>query len=374
MREDAKQGIDKSKVSASEEKGAEVTAANIDRLVTVECRLASATDRGTVVPLYKSACRRVGDKPISLVAAQQLIGHIESGDRVLLICGFASYPMLPYGETDGPLGVASLARAISFGLDAIPVVVTGPRDMESLRRTVHAAGLNVVDYDLAKEISSPHNAAATEVIFPCVDKDESQRLASSIMDKYKPKVIISVETCGPNKKGVKHFGGGTNAEEREKMPALEYLLYEANAKKVLTMAMIDRGNELGSGTIEEDVRRIVPYADICQCPCGAGAACEVKADIIFPASISNWGAYAITAMVGYLLKKPDILQDPDTERRMLESCILAGAVDVDGVMGGPLMSVDGVGYKAHESVVNILSSIVQNALSSIRGDQTKQTV
>jgi hypothetical protein len=86
----------------------------------------------------------------------------------------------------------------------------------------------------------------------------------------------------------------------------------------------------------------------------------VKADIVFPASISNWGAYAITAMVAYLLQKPEILQDEDTERRMLEACIMAGAID--GPVGRPVMSVDGVNLKAQQGLINMLHAIIENAL------------
>ena len=92
-------------------------------------------------------------------------------------------------------------------------------------------------------------------------------------------------------------------------------------------------------------------------------ACTVKSDILFPAAISNWAAYAIIGMLGLLLKKPSILQDEDTERRMLEACILEGSVD--GVSGGPLMSVDGVGLKTNQGLVNMLHNIIENALLSV---------
>ena len=124
--------------------------------------------------------------------------------------------------------------------------------------------------------------------------------------------------------------------------------------------IIDRGNEIGSGTIEEAVRKITPYANFCQCPCKAGTACTVKTDIVFPASVSNWGAYAISAMMGYLLNNPALLQDDDTERRMLEACIMAGAVD--GITVQPIMGVDGVGLKGQQGIVNLLHAIVENAL------------
>lgn len=336
----------------------EETARNIDRLVTVGAGWAGRLDRWIAPLLYESAAKKLDGSPISLVAAQKMVEQIKSDDRVLLVDQFAYHPNMPYGETDGPLGVASLARAVRFGLGALPVLVTGPKDMEVARCTTQAAGLNVMKYSEAKEITS---AVATAVTFPCVNKDESKKIAANIMDEYEPKVAITVETIGPNKKGVKHSGMGYDAEAKDKLPGLEYLFYEANARGILTIGVIDRGNELGSGTIEEDVRRIAPsYADVCRCPCAAGGACAVKTDIVFPASISNWGAYAITAMVGCLLRKPDILQDEDTEQRMLEACIMAGAVD--GIAERPIMGVDGVGVKAQQGLINMLHAIIENAL------------
>lgn len=333
------------------------TAKNIDRLVTVGAVWGKRPDRWIVPMLYESASKRLEGSPVSLVAALRMLEEIKAGDRVLLVDQFAWYPNRPYGETDGPLGVASLARAVRFGIGALPVLVTGPNDIEVARGTTKAAGLNVLKYSVAKEITT---AVAAEVTFPCVDKDESRKIASNIMDEYAPKAVIAVETIGPNKKGVKHSGAGYDVEEKDKLPGLEYLFYEANARGILTIGIIDRGNELGSGTIEEEVRRIVSYADVCRCPCEAGGACTVKADIVFPASISNWGAYAITAMVAYLLQKPGILQDEDTERRMLEACIMAGAID--GTAGRPVMSVDGVNLKAQQGLINLLQAIIENAL------------
>ena len=60
------------------------------------------------------------------------------------------------------------------------------------------------------------------------------------------------------------------------------------------------------------------------------------------------------------LKKPEILQDEDTERRMLEACIMAGAVD--GIAGQAIMGVDGVGLKGQQGMINLLHAIIENAL------------
>ena len=91
----------------------EVTASNIDRLATIEARTGGRKDRGIIAPLYDAAREKVGNRPISLVAAERMRQAIKPGDNVILTCGMAGMPVVPFGETDGPLGVASLARAVS---------------------------------------------------------------------------------------------------------------------------------------------------------------------------------------------------------------------------------------------------------------------
>ena len=338
--------------------GSEVTASNVDRLATIEARFGGRQDRGIIVPLYDAASKKLGGKPVSLAAAERMIEAIKPGDNVILMDGMGAMPPMPYGETDGPLGVASLARAVRLGLGALPIVVTPARDMEATHATVQAAGLNVLDYSEAKNTGI---SAATMVTFPVVEAEESKKFAANIMNEYSPKLVASVELMGPNKKGIKHFSPGLPFEAKGKAAGMEYIFYEAEARKILTIACIDQGNEMGSGTIEEEVRRIVPYGDVCRCPCGAGMACAVKADVTFPCALSNWGAYAITAMLGFLLNKPEILQDIDTERRMLEACIMGRSVD--GVIGKLTKSVDGVNCETQQAFITMLHTIIDNALS-----------
>ncbi len=335
----------------------EETARNIDRLVTVSAAWRGTAPQWIIPELYASAAKKTDGKPISLAIAQNLIELVKEDDRVILVDQFGYNPKMPWGETDGPLGVASLARAVRFGLGALPVLVTGPRDIDVVRYTTKAAGLNVLPYQEASHIKS---AIAGEITFPVADAKESGRVAAAILDECTPKVIISIETVGPNKKGVKHSGSGFDVEVEEKIAGLEYLFYEAAAREIPTIGIIDRGNEIGSGAIEAEVRRVTPYADVCRCPCQSGTACAVETDLVFPASISNWGAYAVAAVMGHVLRKPDILQDEDTERRMLDASIMTGAVD--GIAMVPSMSVDGTGLKGQQGIINLLHVIVENGL------------
>ena len=336
----------------------EVTASNVDKMVTIEARSGGRQDRGIIAPLYEAAKKKVGGRPVSLEAAERLLGAVKSGDTVVLVCGMAGMPMVPFGETDGPSGTASLARAVRLGLGGIPVLVTNSLDIVPLCAAVKAAGLNIMGYEDCQKTKS---SVAVSVIFPNTDAEESRKFAASLMDKYNPKAVVSVETVGPNKKGYKHYSSGIPFEMLVKSVGIEHLFYEASERGVLTIGVIDQGNEIGSGTIEETVRELVPYGDVCQCECKGGMVCAVKTDVTFPAAISNWGAYAIVAMLGLLLNKPGILQDEDTERRMIEASIMAGAVD--GVLGQAIVSVDGINGKTQEAFITMLHTIIENALS-----------
>lgn len=339
---------------------AEIVARMVDRLMTVEIRNGDRDDRDIIPQLYDRACKKLKGKPISLAAAESMLSRIRPGDAVVLVTGFAYEPYYPYGENDGPLGIASLARAVRVGLGAVPLIVVGEADMVPSCRTVQAAGLTILDYGRAK---AAHIATAAAITFPVGTPKESAQFARDLFDKYAPKAALSVETVGPNKVGVKHSGSGRNIETVSRLPGVEHLFYEASRRGILTIGCIDGGNEIGSGAIEAEVRRLRVRGNKCGCPCRSGVACAVKTDIVFPASVSNWGAYGISAMLGYLLNKREILQDACTERRMLEACISAGGVD--GELGQTVLSCDGVDHIAGEGLIALLHTILRTGLIGV---------
>ena len=330
----------------------EIIGEYVDRLITVEMRQKSIPLRGLTSKLHDCACRKLGVKSLSLLAAQKILDQVKAEDNVFIMNGFSSIPHCPHGETDGPLGSASMARAVNLGLNAKPIFVVGGRELEPLKSSAKAAGLNIEPYEMVRKA---RNMAAI-IPFSHETDEDAQTEATKLFDQYQPKAVFSFETMGPNRKGHHHSVLGFPYQG----PKLYHLFDEAQRRGVLTIAGIDGGNELGSGNIEDEVRRIVPNADVCQCPCNAGMACRVTADVTIPVTTSNWAAYGISAMLAYLLKKPEILQDADTERRMLEACIMAGAVD--GASFRPIPAVDGMSATANQSIVSLLHEIVGNGL------------
>ena len=331
---------------------AEIIGEYVDRLITVEMRPGNLPIRGMIRQFYDCARKNLGVTSLTLLAAQKIIENVGQNDNVFIMNGFSSIPHCPHGETDGPLGSASMARAVSLGLSAKPLFIVGEREVEPLKSSAKAAGLNIEDYDIVK---GSRNAAAV-VTFSYGNDNEAREAAADLIDRYSPKCIFSFETMGPNREGVHHSVQGFPYEG----PKLYHFFDEASKRGILTIAGIDGGNEIGSGNIEEEVRRIVPHGDVCQCPCKSGLACRVTADVTIPTATSNWAAYGISAMLGFLLKKPDLLQDADTERRMLEACIMAGGVD--GVTFRPIPAVDGMSGEANRCLVSLLHEIVGNGL------------
>ena len=62
--------------------GAEVTGWNVARLVTVEIKTGGRPGRCIISPLYEAAVKTVGDRPLSLVAAEKLLERAEPGDTM----------------------------------------------------------------------------------------------------------------------------------------------------------------------------------------------------------------------------------------------------------------------------------------------------
>ena len=323
----------------------------VDRLITVENRPRNFPQRGMIRQLYEKALEKCGGRPVTLLAAEKLMANVKKDDNVIIITGVGCAPFFLHGETDGPLGAASLARAISLGLGAKPLFVVGDLDVEPVKVTAKASGINIEDYEITKQLRH----AGTIIPFPLGD-NEAKQAAKEIVEKYRPKAILSVETLGPNRKGVIHGAMGLPFSS----PKLHYLFDEARKRGILTIGCVDCGNEIGSGTIVEAVRKVARYGDVCQCPCKGGIACVTEADVTVPAACSNWGGYGIAAMLAVLVKNPDVLQDADTERRMLEANIMAGSID--GISMRPIMVVDSMSDKTNQSLVTMLHMLVENGL------------
>jgi D-glutamate cyclase len=319
---------------------------SIDRLCSVEIRykaVPGGLPRGVTTKLYEAA-RRENGAPLTYSAASALLDRVAKDDRVFVLCGSGSPPHLAYGETDGPLGGASIIRAIELGLGAKPIVISEKHIMGPNRATIQAAGITIHEQDVFE--ARPHSALAIE--FP-YGFDTGPHI-SQLFDEHRPKAVIFVERTGPNADGIFHSVTGS-PKKPEEVVASHLFAAEAKERGILTIGVGDGGNEVGFGRIYDEAREI---------QAAPVAMTVTETDILVAASISNWGAYGIAAMLGYLLEKPELVQDPDMEYRMLNACIAAGGAD--GAFTSPVMYVDGTSWQTQQAIVTILRETVANAL------------
>jgi hypothetical protein len=327
-----------------------VAAQAIETLCTVEMR-EPGESYGVIRPLYEAGKEAQGGFPTEL-AVKALTDRVGKGDVVVIATGAYFPNYMPRGENDGPLGAASLAYALNLGLGAIPLVLCEEPIVEPVEASCQAIGLGVRPLEVASKI--PYAVAVES--FPT---DESaEQAAQHILGNLEPRAIISVEKLGLNSKGVAHSAtGGPAMEGRAR---IEVLVSAARDAGVLTIGVGDNGNEIGFGVISDAVREYKEYGRVCRCPCGGGLACVDVCDVLITASVSNWGAYGLSAGLAVALEKPYLLHDYATELRMIDACVSAGACD--GAYGMYTVSVDGVPGPLSGYLVEMLRFIVEKNL------------
>lgn len=319
----------------------------MDRLVTVDVR-----GRGVVARLYEEAFAKAGG-PLSLGAAKALKESVEPGSVVIVTTGFRVPPWFVQ-ETDGPPGAASLARALSVALGALPVLLTEPeeRSLRVVGAAAAAAGLTLMP--LPRLLGAKERHAASVAGFP-TDARRASEAAKELLDRLEPAAVVAVEKAGMNYKGEYHTMRGLNITRYH--AKVERLVEEASRRGVLTVGVGDGGNEVGMGVIEHVVRKHVPYGDRCQCPCGGGIAAFSKVDALVVAAVSNWGAHAVAAALSRLTGKASALYEPRQELRALARIVDEGAVD--SATGLAEESVDGVPRRVHAHVVEMLREMAR---------------
>jgi D-glutamate cyclase len=336
------------------EKDIKILAECIETLCSVEMRQ-PGPGYGVIRRLYESGRDLQGGLPTAL-ATEKLVQQIEAGDVVIIATGAYLPHFLPKGETDGPIGAASLAYSLNIGLGATPLILCGEEVMEPMKATCHAMGLGVRPLDTARAI--PFSVAVES--FPA--DEQAEGVSDTLLASLKPKAVICIEALGVNSLGYAHSSTGVRAMEGR--ARFEVLVKAAQRAGILTIGIGDNGNEIGFGLIEDAVRRYKPYGTKCRCDCGGGIACATSCDILIVAAVSNWGAYGLSACLAGYLEQPDLIHDSKTELRMIDSCVRTGAVD--GGTGMYTLSVDGIPGAIHGHIVEMLGHLVQKYMSEPR--------
>jgi hypothetical protein len=321
----------------------EAIAWNVDRLINLD-----VSGYGVIGQLYEAACAHYGG-PLVLRAAERLRQALAPGANFLVTCGWLMPGFYPYGETDGPIGAATLGRTLTLGLGARMLVATEAEMVPIVAAACRAAGLNVMsEAELAAAPRPPHpnNAHCLILPFP-IGEAEGRAETQRIFERYAPKAVVAIEKNGPNALGRYCMVAG---DDNSDCVIKAGLLFEAAAARgVLTIGIGDRGNEIGFGAIAEVPRRLLPH--------GQAATDTTVVDVLVTAAVSNWGASGIAAALAALMGRPELLHDPATEARMLAATVAVGGID--GFSCRPIAVTDGMPEEVHVGIAAILNTLVR---------------
>ena len=182
---------------------------NIDRLCNIEYRPAVGSQRGDIMRYYNAA-REVQKDPLSYLCAKALMDRVKEGDTVLFVTGARFPHLLPYGETDGPLGVAALAKAVERGLGAKTVVTVEESNDVPTRGCLMGVGCNVRDLDEWKITDG-----ACYLDWYPLGSEKGPEHAKYLVETFKPKAIVFCEKHGPNEVGYCHSVHGARIPPEE---------------------------------------------------------------------------------------------------------------------------------------------------------------
>ncbi|MGH7331778.1 MAG: DUF4392 domain-containing protein [Candidatus Rokuibacteriota bacterium] len=281
-------------------------------------------------------------------AARRAAQALRGARRVLITTGYTVAYNAP--ETDGPPGAAVLGHALGQ-LGARVHYVTDPQNVPLLEAALAVLG-----------------ERGAIVVYP-----EGDGAAATLLRRERPTHMVAVERSGRGRGGdyLNARGASVAAWNR---PIDELFVYcndewEPGANRggagsrPVTIGVGDGGNEIGMGNVQARVSRLGPLM--------ARIAAVVRTDHLVVAGVSNWGAYGITAALGRLEGRA-LLHSPDTERRLIEACVKAGAVD--GITRRPEATVDGLDPDVHAAFVRLLEVAADSGMMTATAPSTARSI
>ncbi|MBL0900101.1 MAG: DUF4392 domain-containing protein [Reyranella sp.] len=282
-------------------------------------------------------CRDVGRKTEELIRVSK--GGLAAAARSLsaatsvgLITGF----FVPRGdvaapETDGPVGTALLAAALSACGVPARIAVDSPC-VAAVRAAVQALGEPAAVDEIALEDAAD------------IDRVAREWHRSGVTH------ALAIERCGRSSDGKPRNMRGVDVS-----PWTAPLddLFEGGAWQKLAVG--DGGNEIGMGKLPVGlIARAVPN--------GETIACVTSCDHLVVAGVSNWGAYGLMAALAVVRPewRPAIAKFLTAERDL---AVTRATVDragaVDGVTARREATVDGFGPEVHGPLIEKLSRIAR---------------
>ena len=264
-----------------------------------------AADRGKrgVAPLCSA---ELWGRALSLISGKKKMG---------LISGFF-VPKSEAPETDGPPGTLVLARALMrMGIDV-------------------RVGTDVRHIGVMK-------AVAAALDFPLENIDVLDKIGWPV---FEPDLLIYIERLGHAADGAYY-----NMRKEDISAYTEPLDLLPQTLRVPLLAVGDGGNEVGMGNYKTELSSMLPDY--------AGNLCVVEADVCLPVDVSNWGGYALVALLSMAAGRW-LGQSAEEEGEMFRQMMAAGAVD--GVTCQPSLSVDGFPLLIHTEVLAALETLFQS--------------
>ena len=300
--------------------------------------------RHAQLPTFYQAARQLAEgDPISWRMGKALLKATVSHKTVLVATGEYEPNEFKHGESDGPVGIAVLARVL-VKLGCRVVLVCDPHLFD-----VHRA---VIDQFVG--------APLEQVAFPGGTDFDYKALAAKILEQYNPAALIACEKLSRNSADEYHAASGVNCSTHENR--VDHLFDLAFEQGRLTLGFGDHGNEIGFGNIREAAREISPWGKKCQCPCGQGIIATTKTTYLLPGTVSNWGAIAVANMLAALSKRPDLVHT-EGRQRWLQELLLERQV-IDGAFRRVSRSVDSVEGDVDLAVVKVMEAATARILTT----------
>lgn len=318
--------------------------------------LANLDPRGYgVCKILYQASRKYTGMPLCMNAAQKLKDSIKEGDIVYIMTGFVLRPFKK-AETDGIISSLLLCRALVKAFGAKPVVICPQENLLAVKNLSACVGLHLFE-NKEDFLKTPVSMSVVEFT---KDAQKAEAQADAILKEYPPKAVVSIECPGANELGVYHNAVGLDVTELEAKQDILFKKCQQNG--VLNIAIGDLGNEMGMGTIKEQIEKYIPYAakGACACGCGGGLLAATSADNILTATVSDWGCYSIIAALSYLCGDIDIMHSAELEKQACETACASGMIDMYGWL---IPAIDGFGEEINMPIVSLMREMVLQALN-----------
>lgn len=328
---------------------------SLDRIANLEFKSKPASLGGTDLR-YRIARQVQGDAAISGRIAAALLPRLPES-TVVLVTGTGNPVWLPHGETDGPSGVAVLARVLAL-MGVRTCILSEGRFLPGVAASVQAAGVPFLEESAWRQRTN----AALGLAFP-TGPDAGRAFVDALLPRLpNPSGIFFIEKPGPNAEGVFHNSSG-KPKASDWVAHAHLLAAAARERAVFTAAVGDGGNEIGFGRIRDALVDVHPYGRDCGCPCHGGLIDNTDVDFLLPAAVSNWGSYAIAAALCIGSGRFDLMPPWSEVERSIAAPIAHGAFD--GYSGLAVATVDGTSTAANQGVYELMVEVCKMAAKAM---------